>query len=267
MDFVKAVVYGLIQGLTEWLPISSTAHLLVGPRLLGWPDPGAAFTAIIQLGTTVAALLYFRRDLVGAVRAMIRRDGSADATIGWAAFWGTIPIIVAGLLLKDAIEGPLRSLWVVVGTFVVGGFLMLLADRKPGGRGLSTVTVPDGVRIGLFQCLALIPGMSRSGATISGARFLGLDREAAARASFLLSIPATAGAGFYQIYKARGDLAVPGLLAPTLVATVIAGVVGYATIALFIGVVRRRGVTPFVLYRFIAAAFLTGLLIGSQHPV
>ncbi|RYG75741.1 undecaprenyl-diphosphatase UppP, partial [bacterium] len=236
MNLFQALVYGLVQGLTEFLPVSSSAHLRLVPELFGWPDAGAAFTAVIQLGTIAAVILYFRRDLVAAAKGWARslstRDLSpVEARIGWGVLVGTVPIVVLALLFKHQIEGPLRSLWVVATAFIVMGVVMLLAERYGNkARTEGSVTVKDGAIIGLWQALALIPGMSRSGSTISGALFANFDRPTAARFSFLLSIPSITAAGLYEAFKERKGLG-GELLMPTLVATIVSFVVGYAAIS------------------------------------
>ena len=270
MDLLKAILYGVVQGLTEFLPISSNAHLRLVPELFGWADPGAAFTAVIQLGTVAAVILYFRRDLAAALggwaRSLKTREFSTpEARMGWAVFWGTIPIVVVGLLFKDKIEGPLRSLWVLAFAFLLGAGLMFFSEqignktRTEGGVG-----VRDGVSVGLWQCLALIPGMSRSGSTISGALLANFDRASAARFSFLLSVPSIAAAGLYEAFKERKALG-HDLLAPTLVATIVSFIVGYVAISWLIPFIARRGIRPFVLYRVALGLLLFGLL--ATHRV
>lgn len=276
MNLLQATVYGVVQGLTEFLPISSNAHLRIVPELFGWADPGAAFTAEIQLGTVAAVLLYFRRDLVSAFRGWARslrtRDLSPpEARVGWAVFIGTIPIVVFALLFKDAIEGPLRSLWVISGALIVMGAIMLLAERYGNkARTESAVTIKDGLVVGLWQMLALIPGMSRSGSTIAGALFANFDRSTAARFSFLLSVPSITAAGLYQAYKERHALA-GDLLLPTIVGTVVSFAVGYAAISWLIPFVAKRGIRPFVTYRIALGAILlilvgTGRLPANRTP-
>ncbi len=269
MDLLKALLYGVVQGLTEFLPISSTAHLRIVPELFGWADPGAAFTAVIQLGTVAAILLYFRRDLAAALAGWVRSIATGDRTshearVGWAVFWGTIPIVVLGLLGKRYIEGPFRSLWVVAGAMIVGALLMAFAERTGRGtRDERAITARDGAAVGLWQCLALVPGMSRSGSTISGALLANFDRASAARFSFLLSVPSIAGAGLYEAFKERKSLG-HDLLVPTVVATAVSFVVGYAAISWLIPFIQRRGIRPFVLYRVALGVVLLVLLAGHR---
>lgn len=252
MGFIEAIVLGLIQGLTEFLPISSSGHLLIVPELFGWDDPGAAFTAITQLGTIAAVLVYFRSDLAqifsGAWAGM--RDRSRRDTPEWRLFWmvalGTIPIGVLGFTFRDQIETSARNIQLTAIMLIVFGLVMEAADRfGPKRDELRDLSVRNGVLIGFAQALALIPGVSRSGSTISMARFLGMQRQAAARYSFLLSIPAVVLSGTFSL-KDIGD----GVeLAPTLVATLVAFVSGYAAIAFLIDFLGKHGVTVFTVYR------------------
>lgn len=275
MDPIRAIVYGIVQGLTEFLPISSNAHLRLTPVLLGWNEPAetfTAFTAVIQLGTTLAVLIYFWKDLqrvVGGWFASMKKGApkdTAEAKMGWGVFYGTIPIVILGAGLKHHIETTFRSLWIIAAAMIVMGAVMLYFDRKPGKRTLESVTVKDGIFVGLWQCLALLPGMSRSGSTISGGLSLGFDRVAAARFSFLLGIPSITLAGLKELWDYRHSIGGP-LLVPTAIATVVSFVVGYASIAWLMKIVSRRGVTPFVWYRFAVGALLIVLLgMGKLHP-
>ena len=268
MNLLQAIVYGIVQGLTEFLPISSNAHLRLVPELFGWTDPGAAFTAVIQLGTTAAVLIYFRREIAAAFRGFVGslRTGdrsSHDAKVGWGVLYGTIPIVVLGLVLKKPIETTFRSLWFIAVSFIVMGGVMLFAEAAgKRTRGLESATVDDGVKIGLWQCLALIPGMSRSGSTISGGLFADFDHVAAARFSFLLGIPSIAGAGLYEAFKERKAVLAGGQLGPTLVATAVSFVVGYLSIAWLLGFLQKRGIKPFVAYR-VALGVVLLVLLGT----
>src|SRR5215831_7551383 len=223
-----AALLGLVQGLTEFIPVSSTAHLRVMPALLGQPDAGAAYTAVLQLGTLVAVLAYFARDLIDLLVAMVRAPSSPDGRLLWLIAVATLPIVIAGLLLKQHIEHDLRSLYVIAATLVSIGVVMAVIDwhaQGREGRGLASITLLDAVLIGLSQTLALVPGVSRSGATICMALLLGFTRSDAARFSFLLSIPAVAGAGILEARTAFAELgrqAVPAIA----VGVVVAGVVG-----------------------------------------
>ena len=267
-DLLKAVVLGIIQGLTEFLPISSSAHLRIFPELFGWGDPGAAFTAVIQIGTELAVLIYFRKDIwrIGSawVRSLFRPElrGGIDARMGWFIIVGSLPIVVLGVLLKDVIERDFRNLWIVGTTLIVLGVVLGVADRVGRTeRSLGRITLKDAVLMGAAQAMALIPGVSRSGATISMGRFLGFEREAATRFAFLLAIPAVVGAGLFElkdIPDGHNDFG----WGPTVTATVVSFVVGYAAIAWLLRYVSTRSYTPFVIYR-IALGAATLILLGA----
>ncbi|MGV3615444.1 MAG: undecaprenyl-diphosphate phosphatase [Fimbriimonas sp.] len=269
ITLLQAVVYGVVQGLTEWLPISSTAHLRVIPALCGWQDPGSAFTAVIQLGTILAVLIYFAKDLGRAIGGWFgsltgKGKDTVEAKIGWGVFWGTFPIVVLGFLFKDQIKSDqIRSLYVVSTTLIVMGVGMLLAEKfGKQSRGFDQVTTKDGIVMGLWQALALIPGMSRSGSTITGGLFSGLDRPTAARFSFLLSVPSIVAAGLYELIDERKHI-MGANLAPTLVATVVSFLVGYASIAFLMKYLQRRGITLFVVYR-IALGIVLLILVQQK---
>jgi undecaprenyl-diphosphatase len=264
VTILQAAILGLVQGITEFLPISSTAHLRIVPALLGWPDAGAAFTAVLQLGTLVAVVGFFLRDLLamaGAALDPARRRGPEARRLLYLVV-GTIPIGVAGLLLRHAVEGPLRHLVVIAASLIVVGLVMgvvdLVAARR---RGIDDLTLSDAVWIGLGQALALIPGVSRSGITIVGGMAVGLRREAAARFSFLLSVPAVAAAGVFELPKV---LRTPGLAgAPLVVGLLVAAVSGYLSIAWLLRFLRTRTTFPFVVYRvLLGAALLIGVATG-----
>src|SRR5437764_6974233 len=238
MSIVEAIVLGLVQGLTEFIPVSSTAHLLIVPTLLGWGDPGAAASAVIQFGTWIAALIYFFKDIVrligGCFRGLVNRHPltDVDSREAWLVVIGTIPIVVLGLLLKKHIESTFRGLWVITTMVIVVAVLMELAERWAKLRRLrefDEMNVGDAVSIGLGQCLALIPGSSRSGSTIMAALFRGIDRPTAARYSFLLSIPPAGGAGVLELFKERHALAQLGWT-PIMIAIAVAFLSGYASI-------------------------------------
>ena len=257
MDLIQAIVLGLIQGLTEFLPISSSGHLLLVPALFGWNDPGAGFTAVIQLGTLGAVLVYFWRDLVDMFKAwtksFINKDARKDpkARLGWAVFVGTLPVVVAGLLFEKSIDSTLRSPFMVAATLIGLGLVLWLAEKLGRqDRGLDEVRKRDGVWIGLWQVLALIPGSSRSGSTMTGALFLGFDRATAARFSFLLSVPAILGSGLYKLIKEQEMLFSAGAM-PTIIATVVAFVSGYAAIAFLMKFLQTRSTFVFVAYRVV----------------
>jgi undecaprenyl-diphosphatase len=269
MGWFEAVVLGLVQGLTEFLPVSSSAHLRIVGAAFGWADPGAAFTAITQIGTEAAVVLYFRRDIVRIVRAWVlsllgRRKQDPDARMGWLIIVGSIPIVVLGLLLKDRIETTFRDLRIVAIALVAFSLVLLVADRV--GRKkleMDDLNVRDGVLYGLAQALALIPGVSRSGGTITMGLFLGYTREAAARYSFLLAIPAVLGSGFYEAYDSLEGGGSGGATVdwgPTILATVIAFFVGLSVIAWLLRYLNRGSFTPFVVYRVLAGLLVLGLV-------
>ncbi len=255
LDLLKAVVLGTIQGLTEFLPISSSAHLRIFPELFGWGDPGAAFTAVIQIGTELAVLIYFRHDIwrIGKawVLSLVKPEwrGHLDARMGWFIILGSLPIVILGVLLKDIIEKDFRNLWIIGSALIVMGIVLGVADRlSRNDKPIKSLSLLDAVLMGLAQALALVPGVSRSGATISMGRALGYEREAATRFAFLLAIPAVVGAGIFELKDIPGGDNSYGW-GPTLVATVISFVVGYATIAWLLRYVSTRSYLPFVLYR------------------
>ncbi|AOF84515.1 undecaprenyl-diphosphatase UppP [Hydrogenophaga sp. RAC07] len=254
--WAEAAFLGLVQGLTEFLPVSSSAHLrILGPLLPSGGDPGAAFTAITQIGTEAAVLIYFRKDILRILQAWWksltqaewRRD--PDARMGWLILIGTLPIALLGLAFKDAIEGRLRNLTLTAVMLIVFGVLLAIAERVGSKqRTLKELSWSHGLLFGLAQAMALIPGVSRSGGTITAGLLMGYTREAAARYSFLLAIPAVMASGFYQLYRSWevGSPIAPG---PTALATLIAFVVGYGVIVWFLRLVSTRGYMPFVVYR------------------
>ncbi|MFT4192032.1 MAG: undecaprenyl-diphosphate phosphatase [Comamonas sp.] len=270
IGWLQAAILGLIQGLTEFLPISSSAHLRIfGPLLPAGGDPGAAFTAITQIGTELAVLIYFRHDILRIARAWLAsltapRDGrrtDPDARMGWLIILGSIPIVVLGLVFKDAIETQLRNLYITATMLLVFGLILALADRLGRKtRTLDQLTPLHGILFGLAQAMALIPGVSRSGGTITAGLLMGYTREAAARYSFLLAIPAVMGSGFYQLFKSVGHPNVVGA-GPTALATLIAFVSGYLVIVGFLKFVSSRSYMVFVVYR-VALAILVFVLLG-----
>jgi undecaprenyl-diphosphatase len=273
----EAIILGLVQGLTEFLPISSSAHLRIVGEFLGTgADPGAAFTAITQLGTESAVIIYFWPDIRRIVSKWARSlvghvpRTDHDARMGWFIILGSVPIVVLGLIFQTAIETTLRSLWIIATTLIVFGILLGVADvvgtKK---RRLRELTWPHAVIYGLAQALALIPGVSRSGGTMTGGLFLGYDRRAVARYSFLLAIPAVFGSGLYQLYKTIKEpcLNVASGCAPevfsgveTATATAIAFVVGFVVIAFFMRYITRHSFLPFVIYRILLGGALIVLL-------
>ncbi len=263
MELWFAALLGLVQGLTEFLPISSTAHLRITPALLGRPDPGAAFTAVLQLGTLAAVIVYFARDLAAMARGVLADRRGDAARLALHVVLATIPIGIAGVALKRFIVGDARSLWVVAAALAVVALVMWWADRAARQeRTLPALRVSDALLIGVAQACALIPGVSRSGATITMALLIGLRRDEAARFSFLLSIPAIAAAGRFEMKDAAAELGrdgIPALLAGTLVA----GVVGYASIAWLLRWLRTRTLALFVGYRLALALLLVALLAAG----
>jgi undecaprenyl-diphosphatase len=270
MGWFEAVVLGIVQGLTEFLPISSSAHLRLAGEAFGWDDPGAAFTAITQIGTEAAVLLFFRRDIARIIAAWFgslagRRTNDPDARMGWLIIVGSIPIVVLGLLFQDQIETTLRDLRIVATALIVFSLVLYWADRVGAKkRELGDLTVPHGITYGLAQAMALIPGVSRSGGTITAGLFLGYTRSAAARYSFLLAIPAVLGSGFFQAYEAlTGDVEGAGVAwGPTILATVLAFGVGLAVIAWLLRYLARGSFVPFVVYR-IALGVLVLVLVQT----
>jgi undecaprenyl-diphosphatase len=267
-DLFKAVFLGVLQGLTEFLPISSSAHLRIFPDLLGWGDPGAAFTAVIQIGTELAVLIYFRKDIwrIGStwVRSLYRPEyrGQLDARMGWFIILGSLPIVMLGIFLKDTIERDFRNLWIIGTTLIVLGLILGIADRISSDRlRIKEIRLRDALLMGLAQACALVPGVSRSGATISMGRFLGYEREAATRYAFLLAIPAVVGAGVFELKEIpNGDNSYGW--GPTVVATVVSFVVGYAAIAWLLRYVATRSYLPFVIYR-VGLGSLTFALLAA----
>jgi undecaprenyl-diphosphatase len=264
VSIFEAIILGIVQGLTEFLPISSTGHLRIVPSFFGWEDPGAYFTATIQLGTMVAVVLYFWTDLTRVARTWLaslhrpERRGDLDARLGWYLVVATIPISVFGLAFRDQIETAARDLYLIGSVLIVLGIIMAVADRYARRvREVDDVRMRDAVWVGLAQALALIPGTSRSGATITAGLFLGLTRTAAARFSFLLSIPAVVLSGLYGITElARGgDIDVVALV----VATVAAFVAGYASIAFLLRWLAAHSLMIFVVYRLLLGAAVIGL--------
>ncbi|MEU5281412.1 undecaprenyl-diphosphate phosphatase [Streptomyces asoensis] len=284
MSWFESLILGLVQGLTEFLPVSSSAHLRLTAAFSGWEDPGAAFTAITQIGTEAAVLIYFRKDIGRIISAWsrslfdktLRKDH--DAQMGWLVIVGSIPIGLLGVTLKDQIEGPFRDLRVTATMLVVVGIVIGIADRlaardESGGKHrapkqrktLENLGVKDGLIFGLCQACALIPGVSRSGATISGGLFMGYKREAAARYSFLLAIPAVLASGVFELKDAvEGGHVAWG---PTMFATVIAFASGYAVIAWFMKFISTKSFMPFVYYRVVLGIVIIALVAtGSLSP-
>jgi undecaprenyl-diphosphatase len=295
MSTFEAIILGIVQGLTEFLPISSTGHLRIVPAFVGWDDPGSAFTAVIQLGTTAAVLIYFREDLWRIARAWLGsfrsgpggirpgragtgsgrgetaagrtgwRTMSTDARLGWYIVLGTIPIGIFGLAFKHDIEHGARSLYLIGTVLIVFALVMLAADRTARQtRKLGDMAPRDGLLIGAAQALALVPGVSRSGATISAGLFAGLTREAAARYSFLLSTPAIVLAALFELKGiVDGSEHTGASTSDLIVATFFAFVVGYWSISFLLRFITRHGLVPFVVYRVLLGALVLALTAGG----
>jgi len=284
MSWFESLILGLVQGLTEFLPVSSSAHLRLTAAFSGWEDPGAAFTAITQLGTEAAVLIYFRKDVGNILSAWFRSltnkemRSNHDAQMGWLVIVGSIPIGVLGVTLKDQIEGPFRDLRITATMLIVMGVVIGIADRlaardEDGGKhrapkqrkGLQDLNVKDGLLYGLCQAMALVPGVSRSGATISGGLFMGYTREAAARYSFLLAMPAVLASGVFELKDASEGGHVSW--GPTIFATFVAFAVGYAVISWFMKFISHKSFMPFVYYRIALGVVIIALVsAGALSP-
>ena len=269
----EALFLGALQGLTEFLPISSSAHIRIAGVLFGTAeDPGARFTAITQIGTELAVLIFFRNDIKQIISAWFRQitkrpalssSEKSDARMGWLIIIGSLPIAVLGYLGKDVIRNDFRSLWLIASTLIIFGVILGIADKYGNSnRDLSNLSVRDGLLYGFAQSLALIPGVSRSGATIAMGRFLGYSRQAALRYSFLLALPAVFGSGFYELKGAiaQGSNTGTFTITETLAATAIAFVIGYAVIAWLLKFVSTKSFAPFIIYRIALGSLLLVLL-------
>ncbi|KQZ88127.1 UDP pyrophosphate phosphatase [Phycicoccus sp. Root563] len=275
LSYLDAVILGIVEGLTEFLPVSSTGHLTITEKLLDLKidDPGVtAYTAVIQLGAILATLLYFRKDivrlLVAWVGGLTRAEGRThhDYQLAWAVIVGSIPVGIVGFLAKDAISGPLRSLWVVAGALILWSAVMYLAETRHAAlvkhgeeRGEGQVTLRDGIVIGLVQCASLVPGVSRSGATISAGLFRGLDRLTATRLSFFMAIPALTAAGLFEMVSEADHLKLLGV-GQMVVGVVVSFVVAYASIAWLLKFVSSNKITAFVWYRVLLGMVLIVVL-------
>jgi len=270
VDLVQAVILGIVEGITEFLPISSTGHLTITEKLLGLrlDDPGVtAFTAVIQVGAILAVVLYFRADIVRLVAAwgtgLVHREARSefDYRMAWFVIVGSIPIGVVGFLAKDVVSGSLRNLWVVAAALIVWSAAMVYSERVgTRDRGERELTLRDVVVVGLVQCVALVPGVSRSGATISAGLVRGLDRVTATRLSFFLSIPALTAAGGYEAATQASAISATVGWGPTIVATVVSLVVAYAAIAWLLRLVAHHSITVFVGYRIALGIVVIGAL-------
>lgn len=275
LEWWQTVLLGVVEGVTEFLPISSTGHLTVVEKLFGLSidDPSVtAYTAIIQIGAMVASIVYFRSDIVRIASAWLRGLAGSEARqdpdyqMGWAVIAGFATTAVVGLTLKDFVEGPFRSLWFVVGGLLAWSVVMFLGDRLGRqDRGEHSITWKDGLLLGLVQSVALVPGVSRSGATISGALLMGIDRVTATRMSFFLGIPTLIAAGGLQAVTQASAISAPGGVGwgPTVVGMLVSFVVAYASIAWLLKFVATNDFTVFVIYRVVLGLVIAGLLLGG----
>jgi undecaprenyl-diphosphatase len=271
VNLVEAIVLGIVQGLTEFLPISSSAHQRIVPALLGWDDPGAAFTAVTQLGTEAAVVIFFRHEIWAIATTWLqslrnpRLRSDPDARLGWYLIVATIPIGVLGLTFEDQIENGARNLWLIGTTLIVFAFVLGYADRVGRHeRAIDALSTRDGILIGLAQSLALIPGVSRSGATMSAGLLLGLERPAAAKFGFLLAIPAVVASGVFQLEGIiSGEEGGDEPFGYVALATLISFVVGYAAIAWFLRYLASHSVRLFVGYRLAIGALVLVLVAAG----
>lgn len=282
MSIVEAVVLGIVQGLTEFLPVSSTAHLRIIPALMGWSDPGAGFSAVIQCGTLVAVLAALRRDVAGLAAGLVAglRNGQPlahpESRGAILVVLGTLPIVIVGFLARELIRTRLRDLHVVTAALLAATALMATAELaaawrarrgRTGRDGLAGIRVADGLVMGLAQTLALVPGTSRSGVTISSGMLAGLDRATAARFSFLLSLPAVAAAGLLEAWQQRREIFGTSADAGAMLVGVLAAcVVGYASIRWLLRLLTSHTLWPFILYRIAVAALLAWSLQAGLVP-
>ncbi|HMQ78512.1 MAG TPA: undecaprenyl-diphosphate phosphatase [Ignavibacteria bacterium] len=266
-EILKAILLGVVQGLTEFLPVSSTAHLRIIPSFFGWGDIGASYTAVIQVGTMIAIILYFRNDLMNMTKAMLlslktKDFNSKDTRLLLMIIIGTIPIVIAGFLLKDLIRHQFRNMYIVAASLIFFSIILMIADRITKKKvDLNSITYKDGIIIGIFQAMALIPGASRSGSTISGAFFRNMTREDAARFSFLLSIPAVLLSGVYELFSQRATLlSGESAVLSIVIATVVSGVVGYWSIWFLLSFIKKHSMMLFVVYRVFFGILIIVLL-------
>ncbi len=277
MNIFDALILGIVQGLTEFLPISSSAHVQIAQQLLNLGEMSkpqlTAFIATIQLGTEAAVVIYFWKDIIRIIRSfftsLLRRSdvtaqASKDAKLGWLIIWGTVPVVVLGLAFSNLIENQLRNLWVIAFSLIVFGIVLGIADRYgKRTRSIEHLTAKHGILFGLGQALALIPGVSRSGGTITVGLILGYSRQAAARYSFLLAIPAVIASGLYQFFKTYSDLD-SSMFTTTIIATVVSFAVGYSVIVVLLRYLNRGSFMPFVVWRVFVGVALIFLLSSNQ---
>lgn len=277
MSILEAIILGIVQGLTEFLPVSSSAHLRIVTELLGIKDPGAGFTAIIQIGTETAVLIYFFKEIIRIIKnfflSFSKKSGittkHTDVRLGWMIIAGSLPIIILGLLLQKWIETTFRNLWITVAMLILFAIFLGLADKiGPKKYKLENLSWLDAIIFGFAQALALIPGVSRSGGTITAGRMMGYDRPAAAKYSFLLAMPAVFGSGFYMLLKAALKAQFTVGTIPLIIATLTSFIVGYAVIVFFMKLISTRTFMPFVIYRiFIAVIIGIFLILGILSPI
>lgn len=277
MNLFDALILGIVQGLTEFLPISSSAHVQIAQQLLGLGEISkpqlTAFIATIQLGTEAAVVIYFWKDIVRILKSFFASfsskssqttESKQDAKLGWLIIWGTLPVVVLGLTFSSIIENQLRNLWIIAFTLIIFGLVLGAADKfGKKTRSIEQLTTKHGILFGLGQALALIPGVSRSGGTISVGLMLGYSRQAAARYSFLLAIPAVLASGFYQFAKTYTDLD-SNILASTILATLVSFAVGYSVIVVLLRYLNRGSFMPFVIWRVAVGVALLILLSTNQ---
>ena len=270
-EILKAVILGIIQGITEFLPISSTAHLRIIPAFFGWKDIGSGYTAVMQIGTMLAIIIYFWKDLTGMFGAFISSLGSKDfktnpnTRLFLQVMIGTIPILIFGYLLRHVIDNQFRSIYLIAAMMVLFSFVIAIAEKISKKNILiENITIKDSIIIGLFQCIALIPGTSRSGSTMSGAFFRNMNRESAARFSFLLSIPAVLISGVYKLISDRKELLSSGdSMTSIIIATVVSGIVGYAAIWFLLAYLKTHTLRIFIIYRILFGLLVLALLFTN----
>ncbi len=269
LNLVQSIVIGIIEGLTEFLPVSSTAHMDIFPQLFGWEDPGSAFSAVVQLGPILAIVAYFRHDILKYLKGMMKDPNpfhidpeNTDAKMGWYAICATPPVLLAGKILEKKIDSSFRGLGIVAGALIVGSLVLWFAEQiGKRNKVMESMTFGEAMTVGVAQAIALIPGVSRSGATMTASLFLNFDRESATRFSFLLSVPALTAAGIYKLIK--DVLHAPNLkelVVPYTVGTVVAGLTAYAVIHWFLGYVRKHNTNIFIIYRILLGVALIMLL-------